>query len=206
MTPEQAFKLGNQPIALCADGRMAMMICWPRDDGLCGLQVHGEEDIRWVHCDDLEVSAEGALKQRGAPPYPVSRVRPKTETSDLAHMLFAMCWLDAGGGQFLGSERPKPRSIVHAQTKLFIDGEEFKAYGFRLEDDAHTQAVPSVGDIQKRVVLFSNRYLIVEAPSRLPDGPHSVRIEFPDGRERALRVESVDRDGERVFRILDATE
>lgn len=60
---------GNDSPVLCADGKMGMLILYPIHNDLCGVQVHGEEGIRWISCADLTASSEGALKQKGGAGY-----------------------------------------------------------------------------------------------------------------------------------------
>lgn len=65
MTREEANKVEffNAP-CLLKDGRMGSFIRFPRDDDdLCGIQVPGEEDIRWISFKNLIDRGGGALQE-----------------------------------------------------------------------------------------------------------------------------------------------
>jgi len=63
MNKHEIFSLsGNNPVLL-EDGKMGLLIRWPGDaDNLCGIQVPGEEEIRWIDCGNITDAGGGALK------------------------------------------------------------------------------------------------------------------------------------------------
>jgi hypothetical protein len=73
-----------------------MLLIYPREggDGLCGVQVHGEEEHRWIAAADLSASTDGALRQKGAPAAP-----PASAQSDFAQRMLAVDWTTRGGPQ-----------------------------------------------------------------------------------------------------------
>lgn len=81
----------NNPV-LCADGKLGMLLIYPGADGKCGVQVHGEEEHRWIDAADLTAGAGGALRQAGAPEMP-----PASAQSDMMQMMLAMDWASRGG-------------------------------------------------------------------------------------------------------------
>lgn len=87
---------GNNPV-LCADGKLGMLLIYPGADGLCGVQVHGEEEHRWISAESLSASEGGALREAGAPKMP-----PATAQHDPAQMLLAIDWATRGG-PFIGT-------------------------------------------------------------------------------------------------------
>lgn len=63
MNKDEIYALkGNNPVAL-KDGRMGLLIRFPGDDGLCGVQVPAEENIRWIPSEKLSCYGDGALKE-----------------------------------------------------------------------------------------------------------------------------------------------
>jgi len=65
MTRDEVNKVeySNAP-CLLKDGRMGSLIRSPRDDDdLCGVQVSGEEDIRWISFKNLIDRGGGALQE-----------------------------------------------------------------------------------------------------------------------------------------------
>lgn len=90
MTNEDVMNLpgDNNPV-LCADGKLGMLLIYPGADGMCGVQVHGEEEHRWIAAADLTASAGGALRQAGAPDMPLP--------GDMAQTLLALDWASRGG-------------------------------------------------------------------------------------------------------------
>ncbi len=81
----------NNPV-LCKDGKLGMLLIYPGKDGLCGVQVGGEEDHRWIAAADLISGEGGALRQEGAPTMPLASAQ-----QDMAQMLLAMDWASRGG-------------------------------------------------------------------------------------------------------------
>ena len=81
----------NNPV-LCADGKLGMLLLYPRIDDLCGVQVHGEEEHRWISSAHLMASEGGALRENGAPKMP-----PATAQADPVQMMLAMDWAMRGG-------------------------------------------------------------------------------------------------------------
>ena len=71
MNAKQLMSLPGQdnPVC-CADGKVGVLLHFPAQDGLCGVQVPGEPDVRWFPATELQASALGALKQSGAPQVP----------------------------------------------------------------------------------------------------------------------------------------
>lgn len=79
----------NNPV-LCADGKFGMLLIFPRADGLCGVQVPGEEEHRWIPAADMTATDSGALRQAGSP-----RIPP--ETLDAVQTMLSMDWVSRGG-------------------------------------------------------------------------------------------------------------
>ncbi|MFH2081444.1 MAG: hypothetical protein ABIK08_08150, partial [Pseudomonadota bacterium] len=93
MKKEEVMNLpGSDNPVLCADGKLGMLLIYPGEDGLCGVQVHGEEEHRWISVEDLTATDGGALRQAGAPAMP-----PATAQSDMVQMMLAMDWASRGG-------------------------------------------------------------------------------------------------------------
>lgn len=86
MTLDEVRALEGSNPALLADGTFAMLIIFPSEDGQCGLQVPGEEGIRWVLHDELNLSGR-ALYQTGAWS-PSSR----PASFDLGQKILAAAW------------------------------------------------------------------------------------------------------------------
>lgn len=93
MKTEDIFKLpgDNNPV-LCTDGMLGMLLIYPKEDGLCGVQVQGEEEHRWIPAADLSASKDGALRQSGAPSMP-----PASAQADMGQLLLSMDWAMRGG-------------------------------------------------------------------------------------------------------------
>ncbi len=205
MNREEVFKLptgqGSEPPVLCADGLMAMLICWPsEDDNLCGVQVQGEEDIRWIHCDDLTASRGGALKQRGAPKFPKTPGR-----DDVVQFMLAASFAQRGPEFILADDEPKPRySIAAARVKVFIDDKPFEATGFKVEKDEELlDARTLTSPWAPGVVARSTDYLVLEGPELIPqDGEHAIRIVYADGRTTRIQGQSVPYGKGYAFRVL----
>ena len=93
MQNEEVMNLpGKDNPVLCADGKLGMLLIYPRTDGLCGVQVRGEEEHRWIAAADLTAGEGGALRQAGAPTLP-----PASAQQDMTQMLLAMDWASRGG-------------------------------------------------------------------------------------------------------------
>lgn len=91
MQNEEVMNLsGNNNPVLCADGKFGMLLIYPRTDGLCGVQVHGEEEHRWIAAADLTATDGGALRQAGSPQCP-------PRTSDMMQAMLSMDWASRGG-------------------------------------------------------------------------------------------------------------
>ncbi len=100
MDREQVMKLpGNDNPVLCADGKLGMLAFYPSQpsETRCGVQVHGEEDPRWIEAADLTASDGGALRQDGAPKMP-----PASAQHDMVQLLLAMDWAQRGGPLMAG--------------------------------------------------------------------------------------------------------
>lgn len=100
MEREQVMNLpGNDNPVLCADGKLGMLVLYPSQPGetRCGVQVHGEDEHRWIEAADLTASEGGALRQAGAPKMP-----PASAQHDMAQMLLAMDWAQRGGPLMAG--------------------------------------------------------------------------------------------------------
>lgn len=62
MTLGELRRLEGSPPAVLPDGRMALLIRWPRSaEDLCGFQVPGDDDIRWYPLDRVSDAGNGAL-------------------------------------------------------------------------------------------------------------------------------------------------
>lgn len=81
---------GKDNPVLCNDGKFGMLVIYPHKGGLCGVQVHGEEDIRWISADYLSATQGGALRQSGSPSWP-------PEPSDPVQAMLAIDWASRGG-------------------------------------------------------------------------------------------------------------
>lgn len=100
MNREQVLNLpGNDNPVLCVDGKLGMLVVYPGKPGetRCGVQVHGENEHRWIEAADLTASEGGALRQAGAPKMP-----PASAQHDMAQMLLAMDWAQRGGPLMAG--------------------------------------------------------------------------------------------------------
>lgn len=56
MTKDEINKIKDKKLVLLLDGRVGILIRYPSldtDDVKCGIQVYGEEEIRWIDCNDL---------------------------------------------------------------------------------------------------------------------------------------------------------
>ncbi len=67
MTKQELYRLtGTLPVFM-KDGSYGMLIRWPSEedesDDLCGIQVAGEDEIRWVSVSKLKDSGNGAIKE-----------------------------------------------------------------------------------------------------------------------------------------------
>lgn len=50
---EEAKKLpANTPVRL-KENRYGVLCIYPEDDGICGIQIPGEQEHRWVNCKNL---------------------------------------------------------------------------------------------------------------------------------------------------------
>lgn len=98
--------IGKDLPVLCKDSMLGMLLLYREDDGMCGIQVHGEDEHRWIHISELAVNAGGAIRQTGAPGGP--KVTMMTEGVQL---LLSGDWIFLGGGEmktqwlFLGGPR-----------------------------------------------------------------------------------------------------
>lgn len=62
MTKDELLQLEGSPPARMPDGEMGILIKWPTSEqGECGFQVPGEEDIRWYKPDRVYDAGDGAL-------------------------------------------------------------------------------------------------------------------------------------------------
>lgn len=62
MTRDEILRLKGEPPARMPDGKMGLLIQWPRtDDGECGFQVPGEATIRWYKLAHVHDAGNGAL-------------------------------------------------------------------------------------------------------------------------------------------------
>lgn len=62
MTKDEIYKIKNKNLVLLLDGRIGMLIRYPStdtEDTKCGVQVCGEEEIRWINCNALVVIEAG---------------------------------------------------------------------------------------------------------------------------------------------------
>lgn len=57
MTKEECFELEGTPLVLLKDKNVGMFLVYPIGtgdrEGICGIQVHGEEEHRWIHCSNI---------------------------------------------------------------------------------------------------------------------------------------------------------
>lgn len=86
MTNDEVLKLeGHEPPVLLVDGEMGQLVIYPTiPEAPCGIQVHGEEEHRWISAAHLELDEHKRIRQRGA-------TRPALKT-DLLHMLLVEAW------------------------------------------------------------------------------------------------------------------
>mgnify|MGYP003454049713 CR=1 FL=1 len=61
MTKEELLKCENNTPVLLADGKFGVLIRWGQE---AGVQVSGEEDIRWIPVERLADKGGGALIER----------------------------------------------------------------------------------------------------------------------------------------------
>lgn len=81
----------NSPV-LCSDGMIGMFIIYPSaNKPKCGVQVHGEKDIRWIDVADLTANTKGAIRQINSP------FVPQVEFGNLAQRLLALDWIEREG-------------------------------------------------------------------------------------------------------------
>ena len=100
MNREQVLNLpGNDNPVLCLDGKLGILVVYPSQTGetRCGVQVHGEDDHRWIEAADLTASDGGALRQAGAPKMPSTSAQ-----HDMVQLLLAMDWDQRGGPLMAG--------------------------------------------------------------------------------------------------------
>lgn len=91
MQNEEVMSLpGKDNPVLCADGKFGMLLIYPGKDGMCGVQVHGEEEHRWIAATDLTTTDGGALRQAGSPQWPPG-------TGDMVQTMLSMDWASRGG-------------------------------------------------------------------------------------------------------------
>lgn len=63
MTKEELYELDSHTPVLCRDGRFGLLIQYPsKASGDCGIQVPGEENIRWIHRDSLTKRGGGLVE------------------------------------------------------------------------------------------------------------------------------------------------
>ena len=55
---------GNDYPVLCNDGHFGMIIRYIKEENTCGIQVYGEDNIRWVNVDELFYMGSGVLFQK----------------------------------------------------------------------------------------------------------------------------------------------
>jgi hypothetical protein len=62
MKLDELLRLEGSPPAILPDGRMALLIRWPKSsDDKCGFQVPGEDDICWYELDSGLNAGNGSL-------------------------------------------------------------------------------------------------------------------------------------------------
>jgi hypothetical protein len=93
MTRDDLYDLpGTTPPVLLDDGKLGMLVLYPLPPKfLCGVQVPGEEEHRWIDPADLTATTGGALRQEGAP------VLPDKGGLSNDQALLLMDWIDRGG-------------------------------------------------------------------------------------------------------------
>lgn len=66
MTTDEMLNIpgSNNPVLL-KDGRFGMLVIYPTEETKAGIQVHGEDDLRWIAPEDLTCHGNGALKEKG---------------------------------------------------------------------------------------------------------------------------------------------
>ena len=83
----------NDNPVLCADGKLGMLVLRPTRPGdSCGVQVHGENEYRWILPSELTASLCGAVRQNGAPKAP-----PGSAQDDMVQLLLSLDWAQRGG-------------------------------------------------------------------------------------------------------------
>jgi hypothetical protein len=93
MTIDEVYDLpGTTPPVLLEDGKLGVLVIYPlRPKFLCGVQVPGEEEHRWVDPADLTATTGGALRQEGSP------VLPDKGNLSKAQALLLIDWIGSGG-------------------------------------------------------------------------------------------------------------
>ena len=61
---------GSDNPVLCVDGKIGMLTVYPDSSGLCGIQVNGQEEHRWINVKDLRSSIGGAIWHVNSPALP----------------------------------------------------------------------------------------------------------------------------------------
>ncbi|MHC5779983.1 hypothetical protein [Nostoc sp.] len=59
MNYQQYLELKGEPPVLLADGKFGLLI--RGDEHSCGIQVPGEEQIRWIPLASIEITGDGAM-------------------------------------------------------------------------------------------------------------------------------------------------
>jgi hypothetical protein len=86
MTEEEVMNIdGMDNPVLLADGMFGMLVIRPVHKGdLCGIQVFGEEDHRWINPAELVENENGSLQQSDKP------INPQQDNISLIQALLAM--------------------------------------------------------------------------------------------------------------------
>jgi hypothetical protein len=121
----QAIADGEVPV-MCRDNAMGLMTVFPVfGQKMCGVQVHGEMEHRWIAPADLRATANGAFVERGAM-LPESHqswmnfkaiLRESFKQKDLAQLFVFEDWLRRGGERLeeFRAEPPRPGRIVRCE-------------------------------------------------------------------------------------------
>jgi len=66
MTKDETFELPKDAPVLLKDGCIGLFLIYPigmdEQEGLCGIQVFGEEEHRWIHHDQLQRKGNGLFE------------------------------------------------------------------------------------------------------------------------------------------------
>lgn len=90
MQKSDVVELGSGVIVLCSDGNYGMLVSFPTTDELCGIQVPGEHEHRWIESVDLCRVGEHSLSQL----VDGTISEPPLAASDMEQLLLHMVFVD----------------------------------------------------------------------------------------------------------------